>query len=105
MRFVVSRLGFYLVAFWVSVTLNFLLPRFMPGDPVSRMLSQSQGRMTPEQVDQMRVLFGLDERPIWQQYLSYWQSIFTGDMGVSISRFPRSTVTRPASDRSRSSHV
>ena len=36
----------------------------------------------------MRVLFGLDERPIWQQYLSYWQSIFTGDMGVSISRFP-----------------
>ena len=88
MRFVVSRLGFYLVAFWVSVTLNFLLPRFMPGDPVSRMISQSQGRMTPEQVDQMRVLFGLDERPIWQQYLSYWQSIFTGDMGVSISRFP-----------------
>jgi peptide/nickel transport system permease protein len=88
MRFVVRRLGFYLVAFWVSVTLNFLLPRFMPGDPVSRMLSQSQGRMTPEQVDQMRVLFGLDERPIWQQYLGYWQSIFTGDMGVSISRFP-----------------
>ncbi|WNB84629.1 ABC transporter permease [Cellulomonas sp. ATA003] len=88
MRFVVRRLGFYLVAFWVSVTLNFLLPRFMPGDPVSRMLSQSQGRMTPEQVDQMRVLFGLDQRPIWQQYLGYWQSIFTGDMGVSISRFP-----------------
>jgi peptide/nickel transport system permease protein len=88
MRFVTGRLGFYLVAFWVSVTLNFLLPRFMPGDPVSRMLSQSQGRMSPEQVDQMRVLFGLDERPIWQQYLGYWKSIFTGDMGVSISRFP-----------------
>lgn len=88
MRFVLRRLGFYLVAFWVSVTLNFLLPRFMPGDPVSRMLSQSQGRMTPEQIDQMRVLFGLDQRPIWQQYISYWQSIFTGDMGVSISRFP-----------------
>ncbi|WP_129336662.1 ABC transporter permease [Cellulomonas endophytica] len=88
MRFVVRRLGFYLVAFWVSVTLNFLLPRFMPGDPVSRMLSQSQGRMTPEQVDQMRVLFGLDQRPVWQQYLGYWHSVFTGDMGVSISRFP-----------------
>ena len=28
MRFVVSRLGFYLVAFWASVTLNFMLPRF-----------------------------------------------------------------------------
>ena len=30
-----QRLGFYLVAFWVWVTLNFLLPRFMPGDPIS----------------------------------------------------------------------
>ena len=39
MRFILSRLGFYLVAFWVSVTLNFLLPRFMPGDPVSRMFA------------------------------------------------------------------
>ena len=70
------------------MTLNFLLPRFMPGDPISRMMSQSQGRMTPEQVAQLQSLFGLDDRPIWQQYLSYWQSVFTGDMGVSISRFP-----------------
>ena len=88
MQFVLRRSGFYLLAFWVSVTLNFLLPRIMPGDPISRMMSQSQGRMTPEQVGQMQALFGLDDRPIWQQYLGYWQSIFTGDMGVSISRFP-----------------
>ncbi|MGA8047554.1 MAG: ABC transporter permease [Dermatophilaceae bacterium] len=88
MQFVIRRLGFYLVAFWVSVTLNFLLPRLMPGDPISRMMSQSQGRMTPEQVEQMESLFGLDDSPIWQQYIGYWQSIFTGDMGVSISRFP-----------------
>jgi peptide/nickel transport system permease protein len=88
MQFVLRRSGFYLLAFWVSVTLNFLLPRIMPGDPISRMMSQSQGRMTPEQVGQMQALFGLDDRPIWQQYLGYWQSIFTGEMGVSISRFP-----------------
>ena len=44
--------------------------------------------MTPEQVAPAAVLFGLDDRPLWQQYLGYWQSIFTGDMGVSISRFP-----------------
>jgi peptide/nickel transport system permease protein len=88
MRFILRRLGFYLIAFWVSVTLNFMLPRFMPGDPVSRMMSRSQGRMTPEQVVQMRHLLGLDDRPLWQQYLGYWHSIVTGDLGVSISRFP-----------------
>ena len=88
MKFVLRRLGFYLVAFWASVTLNFFLPRFMPGDPISRMMSQSQGRMTPEQVEQLQRLFGLDDRGLLEQYVSYWTSVFTGDMGVSISRFP-----------------
>lgn len=88
MRFVLQRLAFYLVAFWASVTLNFFLPRLMPGDPISRMMSQSQGRMSPEQVAQLQSLFGLDNRPLWQQYLSYWHSVLTGDLGVSISRFP-----------------
>ena len=88
MKFVLRRLGFYLVAFWASVTLNFFLPRFMPGDPISRMMSQSQGRMTPEQVEQLQRLFGLDDRGLLEQYVSYWKSVFTGDMGVSISRFP-----------------
>ncbi|MEG2424708.1 MAG: ABC transporter permease, partial [Glutamicibacter sp.] len=38
MSFLLRRLGFYLLAFWASITLNFLLPRLMPGDPVTRML-------------------------------------------------------------------
>lgn len=88
MRFILQRLGFYLVAFWACVTLNFLLPRFMPGDPISRMMSQSQGRMSPEQIEQLQQLFGLDDRGILAQYLSYWTSVFTGELGVSISRFP-----------------
>lgn len=92
MRFVLRRLGFYLLAFWVSVTLNFLLPRFMPGDPVSRMFARSQSRMTPEQITQLRHLFGLDDRPLMQQYLDYLGNVFTGEMGVSISRFPTPVV-------------
>ena len=88
MRLILRNLGFYLVAFWASITLNFLLPRFMPGDPVSRMFAQSQGAMQPEQIAQMRKLFGLDDRPLWEQYVTYVKSVFTGDLGISISRFP-----------------
>ena len=51
MRFILRRLGFYLIAFWASITLNFLLPRFMPGDPVSRMFARTQDRMQPEQIE------------------------------------------------------
>jgi peptide/nickel transport system permease protein len=87
-RFVLRRAGFYLLAFWVSITLNFLLPRFMPGDPVSRMFAQSQSRMTPDQIAQLQRLFGLDDRPVWQQYVDYLGNVATGQMGISISRFP-----------------
>lgn len=87
-RFILRRLGFYLIAFWASITLNFLLPRFMPGDPVSRMFARSQDRMQPEQIEALRKLLGVDDRPLWEQYIGYMTNIFTGQMGVSISRFP-----------------
>jgi peptide/nickel transport system permease protein len=87
-RFILRRLGFYLIAFWASVTLNFLLPRFMPGDPVSRMFARTQGKMQPEQIEALRKLLGVDTRPLWEQYVDYMHNILTGQMGVSISRFP-----------------
>ena len=71
-----------------SITLNFLLPRFMPGDPVSRMFARTQDRMQPEQIDALRKLLGVDDRPIWEQYVDYLHNMVTGQMGVSISRFP-----------------
>jgi peptide/nickel transport system permease protein len=68
--------------------LNFLLPRFMPGDPVSRMFARTQDRMQPEQIEALRKLLGVDDRPIWEQYVDYLHNMVTGQMGVSISRFP-----------------
>lgn len=88
MVFLLRRLGFYVIAFWTCITLNFFLPRLMPGDPVSRMFSQVQAQMRPDQVDALRQLFGLDDRPLWEQYLAYIGNIFRGDMGISLSRFP-----------------
>lgn len=92
MRFILRRLGFYAVAFWVSITLNFLLPRMMPGDPVSRMLSQSQGKLDQDDIEGLRRLLGVDSRPWWEQYPEYLWRTITGDWGVSISRFPTSVV-------------
>lgn len=88
MGFLLRRFGFYVVAFWVSITLNFILPRLMPGDPVSRMVARLQGQIRPEQVEALRRSFGLDDAPLWVQYGRYLGQIFTGDMGFSISRFP-----------------
>ena len=88
MSYILRRLGFYLAAFWVSITLNFLLPRLMPGDPVSRMVARLQGKIEPDQVEALRRSFGLDDAPLWEQYFRYLGQLFRGEMGFSISRFP-----------------
>ncbi|WP_374977214.1 ABC transporter permease [Microbacterium trichothecenolyticum] len=92
MGYILRRLGFYLVAFWVSITLNFFLPRFMPGDPVSRMVARLQGQIRPDQIEALRETFGLSDAPLWEQYLRYLGQIFSGNLGFSISRFPTPVI-------------
>ncbi|GIH06264.1 peptide ABC transporter permease [Rhizocola hellebori] len=80
----------YLLTFIVAVTLNWLIPRFMPGDPVLRMLTRSSVS-NPESLAPMREyyenVFGLDV-PLWQQYLNYWSELLQGNMGISVWLFP-----------------
>ena len=84
MAYMLRRFGFYLVAFWVSITLNFFLPRFMPGDPVSRMVARLQGQLRPDQIEALKESFGLSDAPLWEQYLRYLGQVFTGNLGFSI---------------------
>lgn len=88
MNYVLRRLGFYAVAAWVSLTLNFLLPRFMPGDPGDAIMARLQGQLRPETVDAMREAYGLSSEPLVVQYLSYMGNVLRGEFGVSISAFP-----------------
>jgi peptide/nickel transport system permease protein len=41
-RFIVRRLMFYAVAFWAALTLNFVLPRLMPGSPLDGVILRDQ---------------------------------------------------------------
>lgn len=89
MRFAVRRGIFYLLTAWAAVTINFVIPRLMPGDPVAALLAKSQGRLDSSAEHAIRVLFGLDvESSIWQQYVDYWGLLLRGDLGVSFMTFP-----------------
>ena len=87
-RYVVSRLGFYLAAAWVALTVNFFLPHLMPGDPASAMFARLQGKAKPEAIAAMREAFGLTDEPLWVRYGHYLHSLFSLDLGVSASYFP-----------------
>lgn len=87
MKFFARRSVFYLFTAWAAITINFFLPRMMKGDPISAYLQKNQGKISPEAVDSLRTLFGLDsDRSLLQQYFDYWGMLFSGDLGRSFSR-------------------
>ncbi|MBT2484423.1 MULTISPECIES: ABC transporter permease [unclassified Microbacterium] len=85
-RFIAGRTAFYLFTAWAAITINFFLPRMMKGDPVTAYMQKNAGQISPEAERALRILFGLDEdSSLWQQYVDYWQLLFSGDLGRSFS--------------------
>lgn len=88
-RYFARKLAIYLVTFFVAVTIDWMIPRFMPGDPVQGMVSRMA--LEPEAANRMMgfflAAFGLD-KPIWEQYLNFWGALAHGDLGISVWQFP-----------------
>ena len=74
---------------WAALTLNFILPRLMPGNPIEAMLARYQGKLSPQAVGALEIQFGLNthESKI-AQYFTYLGHTVTGNLGTSISYFP-----------------
>jgi peptide/nickel transport system permease protein len=89
MSYLVRRLEFFVITLWAALTLNFILPRIMPGNPAQAMLVRYRGRVSPETIKAIEVAFGLhSNEPILQQYIEYLRNTFTGNFGTSITFFP-----------------
>jgi peptide/nickel transport system permease protein len=94
MRYLLSRLGFYLIALWGSLTINFLLPRLAPGDPASSLLSRMSGQMTPSQLNALRIVYGVDShKSLVTQYTTYLSDLAHGNLGISTAYFPTPVST------------
>ena len=71
------RFGMMLLVVVLAVTINFVIPRLMPGDPIEQQLNQlaasGGGQIGDVQAiaAAYRARFGLDQ-PVWRQYLNYW---------------------------------
>lgn len=93
MKYLLRRLGFYAVAAWASVTLAFIIPRLMPGDPAAAMFARFRGKLSPEALDTLRATFGFSDASLWSQYWSYLGNVLSGDLGVSVSHYPANVST------------
>jgi peptide/nickel transport system permease protein len=88
MKYLLRRIWFYFIAAWVSITINFFLPRLMPGDPATRMLGRITDRLRPEQIVALKQVYGISDEPLIYQYFTYIHNLFKGNLGISISHFP-----------------
>ena len=88
MRYVLRRLALYAVAAWAAVTLGFVLPRLMPGDPATTLLARLRGKLSPAALASMRDALGFADGSLLRQYVTYWRHLLHGDLGLSVAYFP-----------------
>ncbi|MDQ3672198.1 MAG: ABC transporter permease [Actinomycetota bacterium] len=80
-RFVARRLLLLVPILLGLSILLFLWIRALPGGPAESLLGE---RATPEAIEQIERVYGLD-RPIWEQYWKYLGNLLSGDLGTSIA--------------------
>ena len=92
--YLIPRLIQYFLVIFVGITAVFLIPRAMPTDPVSRMISVIESRgstldpsSVADMVDTLTEMYGLSGSP-WEQYVAFWGRLFRGDFGVSFYQYP-----------------
>jgi len=98
MQMIARRLGVYAVTAWVAITVNFLLPRLMPGNPIQTLIGKLQSNVTPAEIKSIRLSFGGSlQSGLVHQYFTYLDQMFHGNLGVSITlSSPVSTILRGA---------
>lgn len=90
--YLARRVPVFIAIVWAAATLNFVIPRLAPGDPVGAILAQMsrQGGSVAGSADiiaSYRATFGLDD-PLLVQYVRYLAALARADLGPSLTYFP-----------------
>lgn len=91
--YVAPRLLQWLVVVVLGITLTFIIPRLLPGDPVEQTLRRITANTTtdPRAIESFKNaisdMYGLQGTPV-EQYFRFWGRLFQGDFGPSLGAFP-----------------
>jgi peptide/nickel transport system permease protein len=94
MKYAARKIGLFALTLWAALTVNFALPRLMPGSPVDAALAKlAQGGrpITNAQRQAVEVQLGLPNTNIFSQYVDYLANTARFKFGTSYS-FPTETV-------------
>jgi peptide/nickel transport system permease protein len=82
LKFISGKFLQYGIVILLMLTLNFLLPRLMPGNPLVFLAGEDVGFMSSAEKEAVLDKYGLNDS-IGSQYVTYLKNIFTGDFGYS----------------------
>ncbi|WP_152352510.1 ABC transporter permease [Brachybacterium subflavum] len=90
MRYALRKVGLFALTLWAAVTLNFLLPRMMPGSPADAAIARlsQNGPVTDETRAAVEAQLGVPDGNILQQYLAYLDQVIHLDFGISYAFYP-----------------
>lgn len=85
LKFYSAKISQYLLLIIFTITLNFLLPRLMPGSPLRFLGGEDVILMSSEEKQAILKEHGLD-KPLHVQYVAYVRSLLKGDIGFSFQQ-------------------
>lgn len=88
MKYLLRKVMLYAFIAWAALTLNFLIPRLMPGDPIVLLVERMEGRIDPDAMDAIAESYGISNDPLILQYFTYLRNLSQGDLGLSIGFHP-----------------
>src|SRR6476659_7193598 len=90
--YVARKAGLLLLTLWAAITLNFILPRLMPGSPADAALAKlaQNGPVSDATKAAIEAQLGVPTGNILEQYVAYLHQVVTLDFGVSYTFYPQS---------------
>ena len=90
MRMLARKLPFYALTFVIAITIDFFIPRLMPGNALDAVLAKAGSQMgSPQALRALEKLYGIDNPAgLPAQYGQFWANLAHGNLGVSTSSYP-----------------
>jgi peptide/nickel transport system permease protein len=91
MRMIARRIALYIVTAIVAITVNFFIPRLMPGNPALAVLGRVQAEESKQAIAALEQQYGVQTKTgMWGQYVQYWDHLLHGNLGTSLNFYPAS---------------
>jgi peptide/nickel transport system permease protein len=88
-RYLTRRIGLFLITLWAALTVNFIIPRVMPGNEAEAVFATLRGTVNPAALHALEIQFGINvHQSVLSSYFDYLHNCLTGQFGVTAQGVP-----------------